>query len=100
MNYEKKDYIEQYKDLKLFFKEHIGERLMSPFITHPDMKTKYPIEIIHLRHQADHITPEKIQLFLESGDDPENARIFLILIRRREIELISDGNKLIEIKII
>ena len=100
MNYEQNDYIEQYKDLKLFFKENIGEQLMSPFISYPDMKTKYPIEIIDLRHQADHITPKKIQLFLEYGTDPENARFFLILIRRREIELISDGNKLIEIKII
>ena len=100
MNYEQNDYIEQYKDLKLFFKEYIGEQLMGPFISYPDMKTKYPIEIIDLRHQADHITPKKIQLFLEYGADPENARFFLILIRRREIELISDGNKLIEIKII
>ena len=100
MNYEQNDYIEQYKDLKLFFKEYIGEQLLSPFISYPDMKTKYPIEIIDLRHQADHITPKKIQLFLEYGADPDSARFFLILIRRREIELISDGNKLIEIKII
>ena len=100
MNYEQNDYIEQYKDLKLFFKEYIGEQLMSQFIPYPDMKTKNPIEIIDLRHQADHITPKKIQLFLEYGADPENARFFLILIRRREIELISDGNKLIESKII
>ena len=100
MNYEQNDYIEQYKNLKLFFKEYIGEQLMSPFMTYPDMKTKYPIEIIDLRHQADHISPKKIQLFLEYGSDPENARFFLILIRRREIELISDGNKLNEIKII
>ena len=100
MNYEQNDYIEQYKDLKLFFKEHIGEQLMSPFISYPDMKTKYPIEIIDLGHQADHITPKKIQLFLEYGVYPNNARFFLILIRRREVELISDGNKLIEIKLI
>ena len=64
------------------------------------MKTKYPIEIIDLRHQSDHITPKKIQLFLEYGADPENARLFLILIRRRVIELISDGEKLIEIEVI
>ena len=100
VNYEQNDYIEQYKDLKLFFKEYIGEELMSPFISYPDMKTKYPIEIIDLRHQSDHITPKKIQLFLEYSADPENAKFYLILIRRREIELISDGNKLIEIKVI
>ena len=100
MNYEQNDCIEQYKELKLFFKKFVGEQLMSPFISYPNMKTKYPIEIIDLRHQADHLTPKKIQLFLEYGADPENARFFLILIRRKEIELISDGNKLIEIKII
>ena len=100
MNYDQNDYIEQYKDLKLFFKEYIGELLLSPFISYPDMKTKYPIEIIDLRHQSDHITPKKIQIFLEYGADPDSARCFLILIRRREIELISDGNKLIEVKVI
>ena len=100
MNYEQNDYIEQYKDLKLFFKEYIGEQLLSPFISYPDMKTKDPIEIIDIGHQSDHITLKKIQLFLEYGADTENARFFLILIRRREIEIISDGNKLIEIKII
>ena len=73
MNYEQNDYIEQYKNLNLFFKENIGEQLMSPFMSYPDMKTKYPIEIIFLRHQSDYITPKKIQLFLEYGGDPENA---------------------------
>ena len=61
---------------------------MSPFISYPDMKTKYPFQIIDLRHQPGHITTKKIQLFLEYGTDPENCRFFLILIRRREIELI------------
>ena len=64
------------------------------------MKTKYPIEIIDLRHQSDQITPKKIQLFHEYRTDPDNVRLFIILIRRREIELISDGNKLIEVKVI
>ena len=63
MNYEQNDYIQQYKDLELFFKEYIGEQLLSPFISYPDMKTKYPVEIIDLRHQSDHITPKEIQLF-------------------------------------
>ena len=100
INYEQNDYIEQYKDLKLFFKEYIGEELMSPFISYPDMKTKYPIQIVDLRHQPDHISPKKIHLFQEYSVDPENAKFYLIVIRRREIELISDGNKLIEVKVI
>ena len=100
INYEENDYIQQYKDLKLLWKEYIGEPILNPLISYPDMKTKYPIEIIDLKHQFDHITPKKIQLFREYGTDPDNARLFLILIRRREIELISDGNKLKEVKVI
>ena len=73
---------------------------MNPFISYPDMKTKYPIQIIDLRHQTDHITPKKIQLFQEYNANPDNARLFLILIRRRKEELISDGNKIIEVKIL
>ena len=94
------DYIEQYKNLKLFFKENIGEPILSPFTSYPDMETKYPIEKIVLRHQSDHITPKKIQLFQEYDANPDNARLYLILIRRREVELISDGNKLIEVRVI
>ena len=41
VNYEQNDFIEQYKDLKLFFKKCIGEELMTPFISCTDMKTKY-----------------------------------------------------------
>ena len=65
MNYEENDYIEQYKDLNLFFKEYNGEELMTPFISYTDMKTKYPIEVTDLRHQSDHLTPKKFQLFME-----------------------------------
>ena len=86
--------------MKLFFKEYIGEPILNPFISYPDMKTKYPIEILDLRHQPDHITPKQIQLFQEYGADLDNARLFLMLIRRKEKELISDGNNLIEVKII
>ena len=57
INFEENDYIQQYKDLKLFFKEYIGEPVLSPLISYPDMKITNPIEIIDLRHQSDHITP-------------------------------------------
>ena len=66
VNYERNDYIEQYKDLKVIFKEYVGEELMSPFICYPDMKTKYPIEIIDLRHQTDHISPKKFNYSLNT----------------------------------
>ena len=99
INYDENDNIQQYKDIKLFFREYIGEPIINPLISYPDMKTKYRIEIIDIRHQLDHITLKKIQLFQEYGTDPDNARLFVILIRRREIEL-SDGKKLTEVKVI
>ena len=99
-NFELNDYLDQYKDVKLFYKEYVGEELLNPFISYPDMKNKYPIQVIDLRHQQDHITPKKIQLFEEYNANPNNAKLFIVLIRRREIEMISDGNKLIEVKVI
>ena len=63
------------------------------------MKTKYLFGVVDLRHQLDHITPKKIQLFQEYGTDLVNARLFLILIRRIELESKSDGNKLIAVDI-
>ena len=73
---------------------------MTKLVSYLDMKTKYPIEIVGLRHQPDHITPKKLQLFQKYSADPEIANFYLRLIRRREIELISDGKKLIEVKVI
>ena len=84
----------------MYFTEKIGEPLLNLLFTYPDTKTNYPIEIIDLRHQPDHITPKKIQLFQEHGTDRDNASLFLILIKRREIEIMSDGNKLIEVKVL
>ena len=46
INYEENDYIQQNVDLKLFWKEYIREPLLQLLISYPDMKTKYPIEII------------------------------------------------------
>ena len=99
-NYAENDYIDQYRDLKLFYKEYVGEELLTPFVSYTDMKNKYPIQVIDLRFQADHITPKKIQVFQDYRAAPANARLYVILIRRREIEFISDGNKLIEVKVI
>ena len=64
MSCEENDYFEQYKDLKLFFRECIGEPIKNPLISYPDMKTKYPIGKTGLRHQPDEITPKKKSTFL------------------------------------
>ena len=63
------------------------------------MKYFYPIQITGLRHQVDHISPKKTQLFEEFSEDPANERLFIILVRHRQVELISDGNTIIEAKV-
>ena len=98
-NYGENDYIDQNRDLKLSYKEYVGEELLSPFVYYTDMKNKYPIQVIDLRYQADHISPKKIQLLEEYRVAPANARLFIILTRLREKEFISDGKKLIEVKV-
>ena len=62
-NFSENDYLDQYRDIKNFHQEYVGEELMNPFISYIDMKNKYPIQVIDLRHQIDHISPKKIQLF-------------------------------------
>ena len=64
------------------------------------MSTNYPIGIIDVRHNPDHITLKKIQLFQEYGNNPNIARLFFILITRRGIEYTSNGKKLKELKVI
>ena len=100
INYTKNDYIDQYRDLKLFFEEYIEEAILNPLISYPDMKTQNNIGIRDLRQQLHHITFKRIRLFQEYGTDPDNARLFLIFIKQGEIELISDGKKLIEVKVL
>ena len=100
INYEESSYLDQYRDSKLFYKEYVGEELLLPYKSHSEMKYRYPIQITDLRYQVDHVSPKKIQLFQEFSEDPANERLFIILVRHRQIEIISDGNKIIEVKVI
>ena len=38
-NYPEKDYLNQYWDLKLFYKEYIGSQILSPIIIYEKRKT-------------------------------------------------------------
>ena len=100
VNFEENNYLEQYKDLKLFYKEYVGDQLLSPIITYDKMKNYYPIQIIDLQFQVDHISPKKIRLFEEYDPNPVNTILYVILIKHREIKLISDGNKIISVEVV
>ena len=64
-NFPGKYYTDQYRDFKLFYREFVGEELLTPYISYPVMKNKHSIQVIDLRFQLDHITPKKIQFFEE-----------------------------------
>ena len=63
------------------------------------MKNFYPIQMTDLRFQVDQFTSKKIQLVKEFSEDPAKERVFIILIRHRQVEMISDGYRIIEVKV-
>ena len=87
-----------------FFEEYAEEPLLKQFITFADLKIFYPIQIIDLRFQIDRINPEEIQLFEECRGEHDNAhlnaRLFTILISRRELKMVSDRNKITTIEVL
>ena len=97
VNYEEHNYLDQYRYLKLFHKEYIGEQVISPIKTYDKMKTNYPIQIIHLRFQVDHISPKNIRLFEEYDENPVITILYIVLIKYREFKIVSDGNKIISV---
>ena len=100
VNFEENNYLEQYKDLKPFYKEYVGESMLSPIISYDNMKNYYPIQIKDLRFQVDHISPKKIKLFEEHDPNPTNTVLYIILIKHREIKKICDGNKFIGVEVV
>ena len=48
---------DQYRHLKLFFGEYVGEFILSPLISYPDMEIFYPIQFSDLRFEVDQISP-------------------------------------------
>ena len=64
------------------------------------MKTYYPIQIIDLPIQIDHISPKKNRLFEKYDENPVNNILFVILIKHREIKMISDGSKILRVEVI
>ena len=100
IDYASHDYVDQYKDLKIFYKEYLGEQLLNAFTNYADMKNEDPIQVIELRFQFDHANSKKNQLFQEYRGLTNNARLFMIMIRHREIERISNGKKITEVNII
>ena len=83
---------------------YVGEPLLNPFLTHPEMKSFCNNQSFDLGFQIGHIKPRKFRLFEKySLFDPQNnnhnARLFAVLTRHREINLVSDGTKITDNKL-
>ena len=63
------------------------------------MKTFYRIQVIDLRFHVDHLTFKKILILGKYRADPFNASLFSVVIRHREYKMVSDGEKITEIKV-
>ena len=98
-NYSENKYLDQYRDLKLIYKEYNGESLLHPFISYLDMKSFYSHQVIDLSFQIDYITPKKTKLFEKNENTPENIILYVILIKHKEIKMVSDGNKITAIEV-
>ena len=42
-NFEENSHLDMFRDLKIFYKEYVGEQLLSPIITYDKIKDYYPI---------------------------------------------------------
>ena len=60
------------------------------------MKKIHPTKVIDLRFQVDHVNSKKVPLLGKYRGAAKNARLVMIIIRQREIKVISDGNKITE----
>ena len=44
------NHLDQYRDLKPFCNEHVGELLLSPFVKFSDLKNFYPFQVVQLTY--------------------------------------------------
>ena len=98
--YDENNYLVQNRNLKLLSEKNVGELMLSPVITYDKMKDYYLLQIVDLRFQVDHISPKKNRIFEEYDENSVNSILYSILIKHREIKMISDGTKMIGVEVI
>ena len=64
------------------------------------MKTKYPNQVIFLRHQVEHFSPKKNNYLWRIEIIRVMHDYCFIIFRHRQMEKISDENKYIEVFVI
>ena len=92
------DYHDQNRDLNLFYKEYVGEGIMNPLLTYSQEKLLcYSSHWFEIR--VEYVSLKKTLTLEEDWVATKHARLFLILLRHKEIKMASDGNGFTEIKL-
>ena len=63
------------------------------------MKT-YPIKVIDLRFQLDYVNPKKLMLFEEYDEDPFDTILYVIIMKHREMKMVSEWNQISGVELI
>ena len=82
-NYPGNNYVDQYRDVKLFYKKYVREQLLPPIIKYDKVKPYYPVQRFDLRFQVDYVTPKKIGLFEDYDENPVNTDFYVILFNHK-----------------
>ena len=98
LDYTKHDNLNQIGKLRAFFRENEAEPMINPSISYTDMRNFYPIQLIDLKFHVDRVSPKKNKLFEEDSAALTNARVFVVLLKHRQIKVISDGQKVAQFK--
>ena len=85
--------MEEKYDLKFFLKGCIDEALVQLFINCTDMKTEndFQVTISDFKSQVENLIAVKIQFSEGFHGNPDRARIFMFLVRHRNITKIPVG---------
>ena len=79
----------QRRDLESFYRKLFGKQMVSPTITYDKRKTYIPIRINDLKFQVDYVTPEKN--FEGNVLAPTDTDLYDIILKHKEIKMVSDG---------
>ena len=97
VKYNENNYLNQNRDLELFCEEIVGEPLLPPlkaYEKNEDLLSYTLVQNFDLRFQVNYIILKKIMLSEEYDEDQTNTNLYIILIKHREIKMISDGDKI------
>ena len=51
------DNLHQYRELKVFYRQYVDEKILSPSQFYPDLQVFYPIQVLDLSLQGGEINP-------------------------------------------